>query len=65
MPAVSQSQRGLIFSRRNKYKSEEKTPKKWKWIWDEGWENKGELPEKVKKESRILNFENFVNEKYN
>lgn len=69
MPSVSQSQRGLIFSKRNKYNSEENTPKKWKWIWDEGWENKGKLPEKVRKKKknkkRIHSFESFVNENYN
>lgn len=62
MPAVSQSQRGLIFSKRNKYKSEENTPKKWRWIWDSEWENKGELPETVKKESLITKFQKFINE---
>ena len=64
MPAVSQSQRGLIFSKRNKYGSEEATPKKWKWIWHEGWQNKGKLPEYVKKESKIFDFKSFISEKY-
>jgi len=67
MPAVSQAQRGLIFSKRTKYGSEENTPKKWVWIWHEGWENKGKLPKKKKKnkvESRIYNFDTFVNENY-
>lgn len=63
MPAVSQSQRGFIFGKRNKYGSKEKTPKKWKFIWDEEWENKGKLPEKVEKV--IYDFKKFVNEKYN
>ena len=48
MPARSQSQRGLIFARRDQYGSKEKTPKKWKWIWDEAWENRGRLPERAK-----------------
>jgi len=61
MPAKSQAQRGLIFGKRNQYKTKKNTPKKWKWIWDEDYENKGKLPEKVK-ESRIYNFETFVNE---
>lgn len=66
MPAVSQSQRRLIFGRRSQYKTEKRTPKKWKWIWDEEWENKGRLPEKIKskKESRIYDFDTFVNENY-
>jgi len=51
MPTKSQSQRGLIFARRDKYGSKAKTPKKWKWIWDEGWENKGKLPKKAKNET--------------
>lgn len=64
MPAVSQSQRRLIFGKRNQYKTEKKTPKKWKWIWHDEWENKGKLPEKIKNESLIINFETFVTEKY-
>lgn len=63
MPAKSQSQRGLIFGKRNKYGSKEKTPKKWMWIWSKDYENKGKLPDKVK-ESKIHNFETFVNENY-
>jgi len=64
MPAVSQKQRGLIFSKRNKYGSKSDTPKKWKWIWEEGWENKGKLPKKKKKknESNVITFSNFLNE---
>jgi len=62
MPSVSQSQRGLIFSKRGKYGSEDATPKKWKWIWHEGWENKGKLPKKKRK--KIHTFESFVNENY-
>jgi predicted Zn-ribbon and HTH transcriptional regulator len=66
MPAKSQSQRGLIFSKRKKYGSESDTPKKWKWIWEEGWENKGKLPKKVKKkkknENTIILFTEFLNE---
>lgn len=45
--AKSQKQRGLIFGKRNQYKSKENTPDKWKWIWDEDWENKGKLPDYV------------------
>jgi hypothetical protein len=67
MPAKSQAQRGLIFSRRDKYGSKKNTPKKWKWIWDEDWENKGKLPKKVKKkknESALVSesLEEFLNE---
>ena len=47
MPAKSQAQRGLIFSKRDQYKTKAKTPKKWKWVWDEDFENKGKLPKKV------------------
>ena len=64
MPAVSQNQRGLIFGKRNKYGSEENTPKKWKWIWHSGWENKGKLPKRKVSESKIFDFNTFVNEKY-
>lgn len=59
MPAKSQSQRGLIFARRDQYGSKKNTPKKWKWIWDEDWENKGKLPKKVKKKKN-----ESVNEAY-
>jgi len=59
MPSKSQSQRGLIFGRRNKYGSKKNTPKKWKFIWDEGWENKGKLPES----SIFPKFSEFINEK--
>lgn len=55
--AKSQAQRGLIFSRREQYKTKEKTPKKWQWIWDEKWENKGKLPEKLKTEEKIRRIE--------
>ena len=61
MPAKSQSQRGLIFGKRNQYKTKKNTPKKWKFIWDKDYENKGKLPDKVK-ESRIYDFETFVKE---
>jgi hypothetical protein len=53
MPARSQSQRGLIFARRDQYGSKKDTPKKWKWIWDDDWENKGKLPKKVKKKKVV------------
>jgi len=51
MGAKSQAQRGMIFAKRDKYGSKVKTPKKWKWIWDEDWENKGKLPNKIKNET--------------
>ena len=66
MPSKSQSQRGLIFSERSKYGSKESTPKKWAWIWESGWENKGKLPKKVKKnknENSVISFTEFLNEK--
>lgn len=47
MPTKSQAQRGLIFGKRKQYGSKAKTPDKWKWIWDEDYENKGKLPKKV------------------
>ena len=65
MPAVSQKQRSLIFGKRNQYKTEEKTPKKWKWIWEEEWENKGKLPKyKINKnENKLINFSDYIYEK--
>jgi len=47
MPSRSEAQRKMIFAKRSKYKTKEKTPEKDKWIWDKGYENKGDLPEKV------------------
>jgi L-fucose isomerase-like protein len=70
MPAVSQKQRGLIFGKRNQYGSESNTPKNWKWIWKEGWENQGKLPkykkrkEKKINESRIMRFDEFVEKRF-
>ena len=55
MPAKSQAQRGMIFARRDQYGSKAKTPKKWQWIWDEDWENKGKLPKKKKKNETVQN----------
>ena len=42
MPAKSQSQRRLIFKKRDQYKNKENAPEKWKWVFDSEWEN--ELP---------------------
>ena len=56
MPAVSQSQRGLIFGKRTKYGSKKNTPKKWKFIWEEGWENEGKLPKKKKGKKKNESF---------
>lgn len=48
MPAQSKSQQKYIYSLRGKYKSEEDTPDKFKWIWDNDWEqSEKNLPEKV------------------
>ena len=67
MPAKSQAQRALIFSKRDQYGSKKKTPKKWKWIWDEGWENKGKLPKRKKKKAKFVNesLNEFLNEAEN
>jgi hypothetical protein len=69
MPAVSQQQRGLIFGKRNQYGSIENTPKKWKWVWEEGWENKGKLPKYKRKkknkknnENKVITFTEFLND---
>lgn len=62
MPAKSQLQRALIFSKRAKYGSIDKAPKKWKWVFEAGWENKGKLPKKVKKSNEsIISFSEFLN----
>jgi hypothetical protein len=66
MPTVSQQQRGLVFGKRNQYGSKENTPKKWKWVWEEEWENKGKLPKYKKKNKKkyenVTSFGNFLNE---
>jgi len=38
MPSHSEKQRKMIFAKRSQYKTKENTPKKWKWIWEKGWE---------------------------
>jgi len=52
--AKSQAQRGLVFAKRNEYKTEKSTPEEWKWVWGSEWENKGELPDKVEEENLFL-----------
>jgi hypothetical protein len=74
MPTVSQKQRGLIFGKRSQYGSEAKTPQRWKWVWEEGWENKGKLPKYKKRkrknvtkkvnENKIMHFDEFVKKKF-
>jgi hypothetical protein len=61
MPAKSQAQRGLIFGKRKQYKTKKNTPKKWKWIWDKDYENKGKLPERIEERKRLHTFESFIN----
>ena len=63
MPANSKRQLRLIYSKRNKYKTEKNTPKNWKWVWDKEWTdvNYKKLPEKVK-EHIITKFNDFLNE---
>ena len=63
MPANSKRQLRLIYSKRNKYKTEKNTPKNWKWVWDKEWTdvNYKKLPEKVK-EHIITKFNRFLNE---
>jgi hypothetical protein len=56
MPAKSKKQLRLIWAIRGKYKTKNKTPKKWKWVWGEEWTH-------LQKESFILRFEEFINEK--
>ena len=46
MPAKPKKQLKLIYAKRNQFKSEENTPKKWKWVWSEEW---GHLKENIKK----------------
>jgi hypothetical protein len=48
MPSKTPRQRRFIFAKRRQYKRHDKTPKKWKWIWNEEWTKLAE--------SRILNF---------
>lgn len=60
--AKSQQQMKYIYAMRNKYKSKRKAPKNMKWVFDEEW-TKGvkmkKLPNKVKNESHIMNFQLF------
>lgn len=66
MPAKSQQQMKFIYAMRGKYGSKKKAPKNMKWVFDKEWTSgvkMKKLPNKVK-ESRIMNFESFVNESY-
>ena len=60
MPSRSEAQRKMIFAKRSKYKTKENTPDKYKFIWDKGYENKGELPEKVEESL----FRKYINRIY-
>lgn len=49
MPSETPEQRNYIFYLQGKYKDISKTPKKFKWIWDEGWKTvKSLLQQKLK-----------------
>jgi hypothetical protein len=67
MPATSKQQFKFIWAMRRKFGSKKKAPKKMKWVFDEEW-TKGvkfnDLPKKIK-ESQILNFEDFIQNKKN
>lgn len=63
MPSRSEAQRKMIFAKRNKYKAKENTPAKWLWIWDMGYENKGNLPEKVEASESL--FDKYLGKLYN
>ena len=70
MPVTSKAQQGYIFGLRSKYKSEEETPEKYKWIWDSDYEKiPKNLPDKIQKEftdyvldSLQLNEMNLIND---
>lgn len=52
MPSRSKAQQKMIFARRKQYGSKEKTPDKWKWIWEKGWEKlETGAPEKITEEA--------------
>jgi len=38
MPSKSEQQRKFIFAKRSQYRSKEKTPEKYKFIWEKSWE---------------------------
>ena len=65
--AKSQQQMKYIYAMRHKYGTKRKAPKNMRWVFDEEWTSgvkMKKLPKKVKKknESRIMNFNSFVNE---
>jgi hypothetical protein len=53
MPADSAKQQKMIFTKRGIYGSKEKTPEKWKWIWDSGYEK---VKEKITTKSQALDI---------
>jgi hypothetical protein len=65
MPATSKQQFKFIWAMRRKFGSKKKAPKKMKWVFDEEWTKDvkfNDLPKKIK-ESQILNFEDFIQNK--
>ena len=55
MPAKSVKQLRFIYALRGKYKSKKKTPKKYKWVWNDEWLH-------LKKESYIFSFSEFTHQ---
>lgn len=39
MPSETEKQRKFIYYLRGKYKNLDKTPEKFKWVWESGWDN--------------------------
>ena len=73
MPSKSKKQRDFVFSLRDKYKTVDKTPKKYKWVWNKDWEKiepkskKNENTVKLRKAIKTLVTEELskINESYN
>lgn len=57
MPPTSRQQQKMIFAKRSIYKTKEKTPDKWKFIWDKGWE-------KPVQETEESNFGHYITQAF-
>lgn len=60
MPAKSKNQLKMIYAKRSQYGNKDKTPEKWKWIWEKDWTDvkMKNLPQKAEHKKN----NNYINE---
>jgi len=59
MPSRSEKQRKFIFAKRGQFKSRDKAPDKWKWVFDKEWE---EIEENIIMKPYKRKFEEKIEE---